>query len=101
MKTHRTAPCRYASQYMPEMYGPARTPQGGRIRGNIEQAAGDSSHQVVGMDDFKDTLTDIIALAVRVILLAPPDQRRALCAYALDELGDTIEHIIGHEELTH
>jgi hypothetical protein len=55
----------------------------------------------VGMDDFKDTLTDIIALAVRVILLAPPDQQRVLCAYALDELGDTIEHIIGHEELTH
>jgi hypothetical protein len=77
-------------------------------RRKVAESAAISSRQpairatkIVGMDDFKDTLTDIIALAVRVILLAPPDQQRALCAYALDELGDTIEHIIGHEELTH
>jgi hypothetical protein len=36
-----------------------------------------------------------------VILLAPPDRQHALCAYALNELGDTIEDITGHEALTH
>ena len=53
------------------------------------------------LDELRDTISDIVALAARVILLAPRERQEVLCAHALHELGETIGTILGHEAVTH
>jgi hypothetical protein len=46
-------------------------------------------------DEFKDAVSDIVAVLARLILLAPREQQEMLCSHVLHEVGDTVEHIVG------
>ena len=57
---------------------------------------------IAGMrDEFEGAISDIVALAARVILLAPRECQEALCAQVLHEIGDTVQQIMGAEATTH
>jgi hypothetical protein len=45
-------------------------------------------------DEFSDILTDVCAVMARIILLAPPERQREMCALVLSEVNDIVEHIL-------
>ena len=45
-------------------------------------------------DEFSELIMDVCIVIGRVILLAPPDQQRAMCVLVLREINDVVEQVL-------